>query len=435
MRRLRDFSRRDLLLIVGPAIAIVALGLWLAAIFVKPAPPKRLVLATGPEAAGYSEFGQRYRTILARDGITLELRATEGSVENYTLLKDPASGVDAALMQSGIGSADDAPDLLSLGAVAYEPLWIFCRGRERLEDIGQLGGRRLAIGPPGSGTHRLALNMLEANGLTQESVAAVHATGLPAAEALLAGAVDCMIMIAPAEAGIVKALVFAPGLSLMHIARADAYVRRMQYLTKLVLPEGVLDLQNSLPARDVTLLGATTQLVARRELHPAIQSLLLQAASEVHAAGSLFSRPGEFPSARRSDLPLSDDAARYYASGKPFLQRYLPFWLANLVDRMLVAMIPIVAIVFPLVRVVPPLYRWRVRSRIYRWYGELMFIENETRTRLTAGEVRDYHARLDAIEHTVDQLSPPLAYADQLYLLRQHIDFVRGKLTQIRSSG
>jgi TRAP-type uncharacterized transport system substrate-binding protein len=435
MRRLRDFSRRDLLLIVGPVIVILGLGLWLAAVLVKPAPPRRVVLATGPEAAGYSEFGQRYRAILARDGITLELRATEGSVENYALLKDPDSGVDAALMQSGIGGADDAPDLLSLGGVAYEPLWIFCRGSERLEDIAQLSGRRLAIGPPGSGTHRLALNMLEANGLMQESVAAVHATGLPAAEALLAGAVECMIMIAPAEAGIVKALVYAPGITLMHIARADAYARRMQYLQKLMLPEGVLDLQNGLPAQDVTMLGATTQLIVRKDLHPAIQSLFLQAASEVHAAGSLFSRPGEFPAPRRSDFPLSDEAARYFASGKPFLQRYLPFWLANLVDRMIVAMIPLVAVVFPLVRVVPPLYRWRVRSRIYRWYGELMFIENETRTRLTAGEVRDYNARLDAIEHTVDQLSPPLAYANQLYLLRQHIDFVRGKLAQIHAHG
>ncbi|MBI1394893.1 MAG: C4-dicarboxylate ABC transporter substrate-binding protein [Betaproteobacteria bacterium] len=427
-RSLRDMHRRDVLLVTIPAFLILVAGLWFAARFIKPAPPTRVVMATGVAGGGYSEFGAKYAAVLARYGVTLELRPTEGAVENAKLLADPDSGVDIAFVQSGVMSPDEAPHLQSLGAVAYEPLWIFCRGHEQLDDISQLRGRRIAIGPPGSGTHELALSILKANGLDQESVQAVHATGIDGAEILLLGVVQCMFSIAPPEAGLVKALVYSPKLSLMNFARSEAYARRLQFLTPVTVPEGVFDLENDLPPRDIHMLAATAELVVRDTLHPAIQMLLLQAATEIHGGGGLFHRQGTFPANQRFDFPISPDAERYYKSGRPLLQRYLPFWLANLIDRMIVFLIPLVAVLFPLSRLLPPLYRWRVRSRIYRWYGELMFIENETRRSITAGEHRDFTDRLDAIERTVNDLHPPLAYADQLYLLRQHIDFVRAKL-------
>jgi TRAP-type uncharacterized transport system substrate-binding protein len=433
-RRLSELSWRDILLIGLPAIAIAVGGFWLAAKFIKPAPPTRIVMATGVEGGGYAEFGARYRAILARSGITLDLKPTRGSEDNYNLLRDPNSGVAVALIQSGVGTAEEAPNLMTLGSVAYEPLWVFCRGNERLERIPQLKGRRLAIGLPGSGTRLLAMGMLLANGLDEESVAGVHVSGIDGANALLLGAVDCMFVIAAPEAGIVKALTYAPGLTLMSFDRAEAYVRRLPYLTRLLLPEGVIDMQRSIPPRDVQMVAATAELVARDDLHPAIQMLLLMAATEIHGGSGLFHRAGDFPSDRQFGFPVSSDARRFFRSGRPFLQRYLPFWLANLMDRMLVAIIPLVAVLFPLFRIVPPLYRWRVRSRIYRWYGELMFIENEIRTRHTPGEIKSYRDRLETIERTVNGIEPPLAYADQLYALRLHIEFVRAKLGNATSA-
>ena len=434
MPRLSELSYRDIALIAGPALLVAVVGIWIAARFIKPAPPTHVVMATGVKAGGYDEFGQRYQKILAREGIKLELRPTRGSVDNYDLLKDPASGVDIALIQSGIGSTEEAPTLQSLGSVSYEPLWVFCQSKEKLDRIPQLRGKRLGIGPPGSGTQKLVLGILADNGLNSEAIGGVHVTGLDGAEALLGGAIDCLFIIAAPDAGIVRALSHAPTLMLMNFARAEAYVRRLQYLTKVTLPEGVIDMNANIPPTTVTMLAATAELVVRDDLHPAIQMLLLLAASEVHGGSTLFNRDGEFPSERRFDFPISPDATRFYKSGRPFLQRYLPFWLANLLDRMFVLLIPLVAVLFPLFRIVPPLYRWRVRSRIYRWYGELMFIETEAQNGLTAGEVKDYGERLDWIEKAVNGLHPPLSYADQLYALRQHIDFVRGKLAVSRET-
>lgn len=428
LRRFEALHRREVLLIGLPALAVLVAGLWFAARFIKPAPPERVVMATGVPGGGYSEFGAKYAAVLARYGITLELRASEGAVENARLLGDPASGVDVAFVQSGVSTPEALPHVRSLGSVAYEPLWIFCRGREQLDEIAQLRGRRIAIGPPGSGTHELALSILDANGLDRDSVQAVHVTGIDGAEILLLGVVQCLFAIAAPEAGLVKALVHSPELTLMNFSRADAYLRRLQFLTGVSLPAGVFDLETRLPPRDVQMLAATAELLVRDDLHPAIQMLLLQAATEIHGGGGLFHRQGTFPAGQRFDFPISDDARRYYTSGRPFLQRYLPFWLANLIDRVIVFLIPLVAVLFPLSRIIPPIYRWRVRSRIYRWYGELMFIENETRRSITAGEHRDFSERLAAIEATVNAQHPPLAYADQLYLLRQHIDYVRDKL-------
>jgi TRAP transporter TAXI family solute receptor len=427
-RHLNELSFRDILLIAVPVLLLVASGIWLAAVLIKPAPPSRVVLAAGPNGGAYLRYGEAYRRFLAAHQVDLEVRATRGSVENYTLLRSPDSGVDVALMQGGIGDAEEAPDLVALASVSTEPLWVFCRGDARLDRIPDLRGKRLAVGVPGSATRVLAEALLRANGLDQELAERIEIPGLDGAEALLRGLVDCQFLIGAPEAGIVKALSHAPSLTLMNFERAGAYTRHMHYLSQIQLPEGVIDIENDIPPRNVTLLAAPAQLVARDTLHPAIQDLLLMAATKVHGRGNLIQRNGEFPRPERVDFPVSDEAERFFRSGQSFLQRYLPFWLASLVDRFLIGLIPLAAVLIPLFRLLPPLYRWRVRSRIYRWYGELMFIENEMRARLTDDVLQDHRRRLENMAATVDGLTAPLAYADQLYLLRQHIAFVRQKL-------
>jgi hypothetical protein len=275
-------------------------------------------------------------------------------------------------------------------------------------------------------------NLLKANGIEEDAFKALELGGVEAAEALLTGKADCIFMLESPEAGILKALFYSPDAQIVDFSRrADAYVKSMPFLQAVVLPEGGIDLPANLPPGPKTLLSAQTQILAHEDLHPAIQMLLLQAATEVHGDVGLFNREGELPVPNRFDFPLSEQAKRFFERGRPFLQRYLPFWLANLVDRAIVVLIPAFAIAYPLVRMLPPLYAWRMRRRIYRWYGELMFIENEMRRTLTRGETRDYSERLHWIEREVRELDTPPAYANQLYSLLQHIDFVQAKLEQI----
>lgn len=425
---MRRISARDALWIAVPALIVLFAAFWFTGKLIKPAPPKHVVLATGVQGGGYAEFGEQYKKLLARDRIDVELRPSFGSVENLKLLRDKTTDIGVALVQSGIGQPEEGDELVSLGSVGYEPLWGFCRGVKPINDVPDLKGKRIAVGAPGSGTRELSLALLEANGMRDGAVTILDIGGLDGAEALLTGKTDCLFIIAAPLAGIVRAILYSPGVQVINFARADAYVKRLPFLSKVELPEGAIDLERNAPPHDVTMVAATAELVARDDLHPAIQMLLLQAATTVHSKPGLFQRESEFPSARHTDFPLSEHARRYYQSGRPFLQRYLPFWLANFIDRMWVMILPIIAIAIPLSRIVPPLYQWRVRSRIYRWYGELMFIENELRDGVSQVEATDFNARLDWIEKEVNGLTPPLAYADQLYALRQHIDFVRQKI-------
>jgi hypothetical protein len=436
-RRYREGGRprlvwRDALMVGVPAVALLAGALWLASHYAHPAPPRKLGFAAGAPGGAYERFAQRYREILARDGVTLEIVATAGAVDNVERLADPASRLLAGFVQGGIGRPADAPQLVSLGTVSVEPLWVFCKGPP-VDRLPALRGRTLALGAAGSGTRHLVYDMLATNGLTNGDVQLVDSGGMEAVAAVTGGKVDCAFLVSAPEGEAVRSLLRAPGLSVMHFARADAYTRRLHFLERVTLPEGTVDLERNIPPRDVALVAAGTEIVVHRDLHPAIQMLLLQAAREVHGEGGMFNRPGDLPRPQAATFPLSDDALRYFRSGRPFLQRYLPFWVANLIDRFLVLGLPVLAVAFPLFRIVPPVYRWRVRRHIYRWYGELMFIENEARATLTAGERRDYADRLATIERTVDELEPPLAYADQLYALRQHIDYVREKLARAAS--
>jgi TRAP-type uncharacterized transport system substrate-binding protein len=446
-------------LFVGVPVAIaLIIVFWIAAKLIEPSLPKRVVLATGPDSGAYQAFGERYRKVFEREGVELVLLQTKGARENYKLLRGPVAAdstggngataappaaepaakaeplphVDAAFVRGGIGTGAEAPHVVTLGTVAYEALWVFCRGKGTLDDLPGLRGKTVAIGGRGAGMRRMVRNLLKANGIDEDEFKAVEVGGVEAAEALLTGKADCIFLLESPEAGILRALLYAPDAQIVDFSRrADAYIKKMPFLQKVVLPEGGIDLAANTPPRPVTLLAAQTQILAQDELHPAIQMLLLQAAKEVHGEIGMFNAQGELPAPNRFDFPVSEHAERFFERGRPFLQRYLPFWLANLVDRAIVVLIPAFAIVFPLVRMLPPLYAWRMRRRIYRWYGELMFIENEMRRTLTRGETRDFGERLRWIEHEVHALQTPPAYANQLYSLLQHIDFVQQKLEQI----
>lgn len=429
-RRLREYSPRDLLAVGLPLLLVVIAGFWLASRYIRPAPPDTLVLATGGAGGGYLRYGAVYKEALARFGVRVIEEPSAGSTENLVRLRDPAGATDAAFVQGGTARVQEGDTLHSLGDLYYEPLWIFYRADlaidgEPLTRLVELKGRRLAIGGEGSGARHLAQELLFANQIDARNTRLSATGGLALADAFARGAVDAAFVVGPVDSATVWTLLHTPGLRLMSLAHADAYTRNFPYLTKLVLPRGAIDVAADLPPRDVRLVAATATLVVREDTHPALVGLLMQAMSEAHGPPGIFQKPGEFPRPASADFPLSPEAQRYYASGKPFLQRYLPFWAATLVDRMVVMLIPLFAVLFPVLRFAPGLYAWRIKSRLHRRYGELKLIEAELEAdpaRLTRGE---WHRRVDAIEHDVNHLAMPLAFTDLIYNLRMHTGVVR----------
>lgn len=423
----RRISTRDLWMAVAPAAVAAILALVFAIRFVEPGPPNRVVMATGAVDGGYHMFAQRYKEILERDGVTVDLRISAGSQENVTRLLDEKSEVEVGFFQGGSAFAANAPNLRSLGSIYYEPLWVFYRGAE-IRDFGGLKGKRLAIGPEESGTRALALQLLAVNATVMPPTVLLPESGRKANDMLLQGKLDAVFIVGPPESPLVEQLLTARGIRLLSLERAEAYTRRFPYLTRLTMPRGVFDFVSDNPAQDVTLVSPTANLLTRDTLHPALAFLLMRAAREIHGNPGLLNKIGEFPAPLNSEFPLSSEAEHYYKTGPPFLQRYLPYWIAVMVDRLWIILLPALALLVPLTRLIPPVYRWRVRSRIYRWYARLKEVELDLEDDPPPEKLRELLERLEQIERSVNRINTPLAYSDNLYAFRQNVNLVRQRV-------
>ena len=427
-------SWRDLAVTFGPILLVSIAAIWLAVRLIQPAPPSTLTISAGPKGSTFWNAAEQYRAILARNGIKVNVLESQGSAQNLQRLSDPHANVDVGFVQDG--TASKAPDsLVSLGSVAYVPLAVFYRGAA-VTKLSQFAGQRLAIGAEGSGTRELALVLLKANGIAPGgSTTLLPLSGDAAAQALIDGRVDVAFLAGDsAQPPVMGKLYRTSGIHFFDFVQADAYARRYPFLNVITLPMGAFDLGRNLPQTTIHMIAPTAELIARDSLHPALSDLLIEAAKEVHGHATLMQRAGEFPAPRTQDFPIGDDAARYYKSGKSFLYRVLPFWVASLADRMVVLLVPIIVVLIPGLRLVPSLYAWRVKSRIYRWYGALIGIERAAMSETSATERDTLMRRLDAIEESVNAMKMPLAYADQFYVLREHIGFVRGRLNAVRDA-
>ena len=414
------------LLTFGTAALLAVAGFVIAWQFVNPAPPHTLVVATGHADGAYYLFAQRYRDLLAENDITLEIRTTAGSVENLDLLAD--GSVNLAFVQGGTADKTEDHTLTSLGSLYYEPLWVFYRGTQTLSRLGQLQGMRIAIGEDGSGTNAIASQLLADNFIASDAETIQSIGGATAASALRSGDIDALFLVASPASPLVQQLLYEQDIQLMSFARATTYTRLHPFLSAVTLPEGVIDLQANIPSRNTVLLAATANLVVSEDFHPALVSLLLQAATRVQGIGDVFTRPGTFPNRDNLEFPLNEDARRFYKHGPPFLQRYLPFWTASMIDRLKVLLVPLLTLMLPLIKIMPPTYRWRVRKKIYRWYEELQALDTEAPRQLTGEALVLLRHELDKLEEDVRKVKVPLSYADELYDLRMHIGLVRDKL-------
>ena len=436
MRRqdLRLYPRRDLLRASLIVALLVAAALAVSFHFLQPAPPERIVLASGVNGGLYYKYAQRYKAILARDGVTVEVRQTNGAGDNLQLLLDPASGVDVAFMQGGVATFPAADGLVMLASLYYEPLWVFYRGEQTFTQLNELVGMRVGIGTPGSGTRAFVLPLLAANGIDAENATLVPAAAADALRALEAGEIDAALIVGGAQTDAILAALRDTKLKLMSFERADAYPRRFAYISKLTLPAGTVDLARDIPSHDLTLIATEAMLAARDGLHPALINLLTDAAHEIHAGQGYFETAGEYPNTDPVDLRVSPDADRHRRFGPSFLYRYLPFWVAAFVERTIVVVVPLLVVLVPIFRLLPDFLRWRVRSRIYRWYGQLAEVERDVATRRDQPPIAEWLRQLDRIERAAKEIHTPMSYASEAYTLREHIALVRRNV-EARSAG
>jgi TRAP transporter TAXI family solute receptor len=424
--------------LVWGGVALISLAVLAATymLFVEPPPPNHLVIAAGSPDGAYYKFAQEYAAILKKQGFTLDVRATQGSVENVRLLLDHESGVQAALVQSGLANTEAVKVLQSLGSLYREPLWIFYRDTEKIDRLSQFAGKHIAVGPPGSGTHAVAMPLLGANHIGLKDAVFSDQTGAAAAHDLHDGKLDVGFFVAAIETPYIRALLADDKIQILNLTQQAAYLRRFRFLAKVDLPAGLIDLGKNIPAKNVSLVGPTATLVVRKDLHPALATLLLAAASKVHTGGDLISSPGEFPSANYTDLPLSEEAQRFYQSGPPFLQRFLPFWLASLADRLKVMIIPLIMLLMPLIRAAPPLVRWRTRRKVYLWYSLLRQIDQQLAAGMSAKDLQANLTKLRTVEEqVVAHVDVPLSYMEEFYNLRVHIRMMEEKLEKLLAKG
>ena len=412
--------------ITAAIFLVVAIGFFVTYQFVEPPPPKSVRIATGGKSGAYYAYAQRYAALLAKDGISLEVVATAGSVENLELLR--GGKVALAFAQGGSAVTADNESLQSLGSLYLEPVWIFTNKNGAIDRLGELWGKRIAVGPPGSGTRLLAEQVLAADGVTQTNATFIDDGAAEVVAGMREGKIDAGFFVASPQAASIGELLNRPEMTLFNFTRGAAFVHKFPYLSVVSLSEGVLDLERNLPPRDTNLMAVAANLVARQDLNTNLIPALMKAVVQVHRQAGVFEKPGQFPSADLSDLPVSSDARHYITNGPSFLFRWLPYTAAVYLDRLKIMLLPFIALMIPLFRFAPMLYRWHIRSRIYRWYGDVRDIDIQLQES-DGGEVAQAAvARLKELEKEVASVSVPLSYTGELYNLRLHIRLLSEKL-------
>jgi TRAP-type uncharacterized transport system substrate-binding protein len=399
-------------------LTVILLGLLIGVAiywFFRLAPPHTITITAGSPDSSFYSNAEKYSKILGSNGVTLRILPSQGSYENLRRLGDSSFDVDIGFVQGGITNSDEKAKLVSLGSLAYEPLLVFYRAASNITLLSELRGKSLAIGPPGGGTRALAMTLLNLNGIeTNGPTKLLDFDAEKAAKALLAGEADAIFLMGDsASSTLMRQLLRNPEIRMYDFVQADGYTRRISYLNKLELPKGSLDFGKNLPGHDIYLLGPTVELIARKKLHPALCDLLIEAAQEVHGGAGLLRRKGEFPAPLEHSFPLSSEALRYYKSGKSFLYRTLPFWLASVVNRVLVVFVPLAVLLIPAVKVLPALLQLKTRLLFYSRYRALLSLERDLRGDLTSQRKEELIARLDHIEHMVNTMNVPTSFAGQ----------------------
>lgn len=415
---------RKIVLRVLVAILFVVAVVWLALWYFIPAPPTTLTIAVGFKGGAFDHIAERYREKLASRNVALNVRYTEGAFDSLKLLNDPKSGIDAALLFAGISNGARSPDLVSLGRINYAPYWIFYRGAGQIDRLTQLKGKRVIVNGAVRG---VIMPLLSLHGVNADNTTIRVLPGVVASKALVNGEAD-VVFLPPQEMDgpEVQSLLRNSDIRLLNLAQADALVRLFPALSRLVLPQGVVDLEKNIPATDVNLIASTNVVVVRKELHPELIYLLAQTLQEVHGNAGIFQKAGEFPTQTDPEYPVAEEARDFYKNGPSFLQRYLPFWMINVTKRIVAVLVAALAIAIPLFSYAPRIYAWFLKAQLIRLYRRLRAVNTGLKKELTAADGAVLQSDLETIDHAANIL--PMRHSDMFFDLKLHIDQTRVRL-------
>ncbi|WP_321799204.1 TAXI family TRAP transporter solute-binding subunit [Caballeronia sp. J97] len=422
---------RRRLLIIG-VIVLLALFGWVMTIVVEPAFQRTIVMTSGADHGIYRGFADRYAPILKHAGIKLDIRSSSGSVENYERLRDPKSVYDVGFIQSGTTRPKDTDDLQTIAAVSYEPIWVFYRGDATIDRLSQLRGKKISMGVPGSGLLDVAQSLLGYGGVTSQNSTLLQMDAPAAYQALESGQIDAAFFIGRPDAEMQKTLLNSD-LKLMSFAQADALAQKIPSLSKIVLPRASANVAEDRPRTDVTLLAATALLVSKDTMHPALIYLLLDAARSVHGHEDYFTPLGTFPNTNTEEFPISDESVRYFKSGQPFLYRNLPFWLASLIERRLLILVPFAALLIGLIQALPRMLEARMKKRLVVWYREIKSLEDEvwSSSEPTRSQIAQWSEEIENIDANASRIRIPYRYFQDVYALKQAIGVVRDRIAHV----
>ncbi len=406
-------------------IVTIFLVIWLWR-YIEPPPPREVCFAAGKKEGRYYKLAIRYSEALYKKGLVVNVIETDGTRENLKLLNDGLC--DIGFAQGGVGSPEIFPNVRSLASLFYEPLWILLSKGSGVEYIGDLKGKKVSIGTINSGTYSLALKLLNLNGLNSSNTDLLTLDAKTAVDKLLKREIDAVFIVISADSVLLRNFL-KNGLEILDIKRVRAYTSRLRFLTSLVVGEGVLDVQANIPQRAITIISPVATLVVSSKFHPALIPLILGEMKEIHFTGGLLEKEEEFPSSRLLDFPQPKTARIYLERGPGLLYRIIPsFWLASLIDRLKILFIPLLTLMFPLFKVIPPLYRWGIRRRIYKWYKVLREIELSMRKDKELKKFEELLKEVEKIEQETSKVKVPLSYMEELYHLHMHVDLIRKKL-------
>ncbi|HKR44698.1 MAG TPA: TAXI family TRAP transporter solute-binding subunit [Paraburkholderia sp.] len=422
---------RQRVLIVGVIILLAVFG-WVVAIVVAPAFQRTIVMTSGADNGIYRGFADRYAPILKRAGIKLDIRSSSGAVENYDRLRDPNSAYEVGFIQSGTTSPKETDGIQTIAAVSYEPIWVFYRGDATIDRLSQLRGKKISTGVPGSGLLNVARVLLSYSGITSQNSTLLQMDAPAAYQGLESGQIDAAFFIGRPDAEMQKTLLNS-NLKLMSFAQADALIQKFPSLSKIVLPRASTSVADDLPRTDVTLLAATALLVSKDTLHPALVYLLLDAAHSVHGGEDYFTPLGTFPNLKTEEFPISDESVRYFKSGQPFLYRYLPFWLASVIERRLLILVPFAALLIGLLQALPRLLEARMKKRLVVWYREIKALEDEvwSSSEPTRSQIAQWREEIENIDANASRIRIPYRYFQDVYALKQAIGVVRDRIAHV----
>ncbi len=418
------YTRWHLLATLAAISCLVAV-IWAALGILLPSPPTKIAIAGSFPGGHFELLAHRYKDILARSHVKVDVRSTEGAVENLKLLNDPRSGIQIAFMQGGIANSEQAPDLLSLGRIDYQVFWLFYSAGQTFDDVTQLKGKRIGLGPLGSGTRVVCEKILNAGGVTAQNTTLLHLTPQKAIDALNGGAIDALFLNFSPDSPILKTLLNDPQYRPMSFTDADALTRIFPYLVRLVLPRGVIDYERKIPATDIVLIATTNVVLVRKEIHPAIIDLLAQTMSRVHSVPGIFQRIDEFPTQTDPEYPIAEEARDFYRNGPSFLNRYLPFWVTNYVKRAIAVLVTVIAIVLPLFSYAPRIYRWLVEYRLRGLYRRLRAIEANSHKVTIAPEFLALEGAIESLDREIINLGVPMRHSDLYFSIKSHLNLVR----------